>query len=639
MFIAFSRKLLLIMVLLGLMSGVPASAQYWNDATHLFKQETEWLADNVAKETKAEFQFNTNGFVAYADRKTPEVGDVETFTTCNILKNAPERIRAVLKKIGTHCYVYVEQGRKIEAKVLTRIASNFDKKILPEVHSMFGREWSPGIDGDKKITLLLLDIKDSYAPSKGRKGFTAGYFYAGDEYNKSKNANSNEREMLYLDVYPGNPSSDKFLSVIAHEFQHMVQWNNDPKEYDWVDESLSQLAPFLCGYGHPPQVLAFIRNPDNNLCAWSKENMLANYGQVYLWAYYISTHISTSDERRRSFVRKMVEQKSQGLSGLNAAIKKQGIKNNVANLFRSFCLANYLNDSSFARGAYGYDKNLAKLAIKPQVKDSSSPAKGKSSVKCWSAKAVQIESQSFIGQKVEVSFVGQKISAGKYSNNFDVAFVSWSKSRKSKPSVDWLAIRKFNASKVIKVPSEHDKMMLLVVNRGPSVMKVEQAYAKGAKAAAFSYYVGRTNLPIATTSARNRASSPGRSSSSTSRRRVSRSGARRMIDEIIAGPILEDSAGDILSQKDTSEQSASEVSFELAFQKISGFEDSLIEEVRAGIAEENFDFLLDFIEVYRIADEDGKVKLNSLKNRILDVLRFEEIQGNNKVSQFKTDLE
>ena len=625
-----------VFVLIGLLicQHCPAFAADGNemvsDVTQIFKKQAESLLGPDGQIESFEQQLNEAGIIAYADRRAPAVGDVHIFNTMNLASNQPLRIRAALKKIGVHCYVFVEQGRSVKEDVLNRIVAHFDRKIHPEVNSMFGDEFSPGIDGDKRITLLLLDIKDSYDPANGRRGFTAGYFNAQDEFSRSKNPQSNQREMLYLDIYPGDPASTKFLSVIAHEFQHMVQWHHDPKEFDWVDESLSQLASFLCGYGHPPQVMSFVRSPHNNLCAWSPENTLANYGQVYLWAYYIATHISSTDERRRAFVRKMVEQKSQGLSGLNAAIKKQGIKNNVANLFRSFCLANYLNDSRIARGAYGYDKHLAKLRINPDLRVSGFPVRGKSSVKPWSARAVNIDAIGTMrGKEVQISFAGQNVAAGNYSNSFDVALVTFSSDRKALPSVNWLSVRKHAANSKVKIPSNHNRAFLLVVNRGSTVMKVEQAYARGARPAVFSFSIA---IPGAS-----RVASVN-SSSSRTRSRVDSGRARRMIDEILASPFNEDFSGDILAQKDDNEKTVEEVELELAFQKIAATEDELIEQVRADVADGETALIDMFIEILNGLDEEKQLKLLPLKSRIVDILRFEQLQGNERASQLLSSL-
>ena len=256
------------------------------DLTQMFNKSTRELADG--ERISVGQQMIREG-KAFADVKPIELGDQATFNTYNLEANCNEKIKATVKKIGKHCYVYLQNGVKVPQKTIDKIANAFDNKIYPEDRSMFGSEWNPGIDDDARITLLLLDIKDGYNPSIGNNAYTGGYFNAGDCYPKSKYPTSNEKEMLYLDVNPSDPNSDKFLSVLAHEFQHMIHWNHDPKEYTWLNESMSQLAPYLCGYGHPNQVEAYLRSPDNNLCGWLDDDMVANYGQVYMWAQYIST--------------------------------------------------------------------------------------------------------------------------------------------------------------------------------------------------------------------------------------------------------------------------------------------------------------------------------------------------------------
>ena len=64
----------------------------------------------------------------------------------------------------------------------------------------------------------------------------------------------------------------------------------------------------------------------------------------------------------------MVSQKSQGFSGINAAIEKQGIKNTAKNLFRNFCVANYLNDDRIENSAYGYPSILSRFYLNPEEK-------------------------------------------------------------------------------------------------------------------------------------------------------------------------------------------------------------------------------------------------------------------------------
>ena len=628
----FSLKMACVAALVLLMAS-PGYTHESIDLTQHFARETMALAETEFKDINGEAVRRVPAGVAYADIKPPEVGDMAVFNTYNIKRNAPEKINAQLKKIGKHCYVYLQQNsRRIDAAGIGKIATTFDNRIYPECRSMFGNEWNPGIDGDSRITLLLLDIQDTYNPEQGQKGFTAGYFNAGDCYAKSKYPNSNEREMLYLDIYPSDPSTDKFLSVIAHEFQHMIHWNNDPKEFTWVNESLSQLAPFLCGYGHPPQVQAFVRNPDNNMAAWSNDDMIANYGQVYLWSQYISTRIASTDDRRRAFVRRMVAQTSQGFSGLNAAIKKQGIKNNARNLFRNFCVANYLNDDRIEQGTYSYEKSLARLALTPEIKISSAPFEGKGSVKCWSAKAVQINPVSFKGRQFRVSFAGQKISATNYSNDFDVALVRYSSDGKKEPLVDWLDVTEFKASKVFSHTTAHDRMMLIIINRGPETMKIEQAFAKGAAPAAFSF-------AVRTISAQNGAPRIARSgSSSSSARRTSRSRARSIMEEI-SNAGFDESAGLLLSADADVDRSAAEIDYDFAFQKITMREDELISSIREGVGTGDYSLVEEFTTFFAAGNDEGKAKLQTLKNRIRDILKFEQLQENETAAGFLTVIE
>ncbi len=638
---------------LALLLTLPAYSQPDGsvDLTQFFARQTSALADDaeeleaVAGHAAAAPQ--VPGLVSYADVKPREVGDIETFSSFNIVRNAHERVSARLEKIGAHCYIYVQQGRNVSQQNINRIAETFDKRIYAEARSMFGSEKSPGIDNDQRITLLLLDIRDYYDPERGVKGFTAGYFNAGDCYSRAKFPESNMREMLYLDVYPGDPSTDKFLSVIAHEFQHMIHWSYDSKEFTWVNESLSQLAPFLCGLGHPSQVEAFMRNPDNNMLAWSDDDMIANYGQVYFWAQYISTRIASTDERRRAFIRRMVSQKSQGLSGLNAAIEKQGIKNNVRNLFRSFCVANYLNDDRIERGIYSYEKSLSRFLLKPDIKVAGIPYEGKGSVKCWSARAIQINPAAFRGSDARFAFAGQKISAAGYSNDFDVAVIGYSSDGKYEPVVSWLNVKDYKAMDVVKVTAEHDRLMMVVVNRGPEVMKAEQAFARNASPALFSFRVSKVGTQtgpaprVASRTTGNRSAERTRvaRASGSSSSRTSRSRARSILEEIASSIGLDESAGVLLGDPDENNRSAAEISYDFAFQKISSGENELVDAIRAALAEGQAELVVDFAAYYRDQNTAGKEKLHILKNRIRDMLKFEEMQGNTQATELLTLIE
>ncbi len=619
---------------LSMLLALPAHAQMV-DLTQMFNNNTRALADS--ERVSVGQQMMREGR-AFADVKPAEVGDKATFNTYNLEKNTNEKIQATLKKIGKHCYVYVAAGAKVDAKSIDKLVNAFDNKIYPEDRSMFGEEWNPGIDDDARITLLLLDIKDGYNPSAGNYAYTGGYFNAGDCYTKEKYPTSNQREMLYLDVNPSDPSSDKFLSVVAHEFQHMIHWNHDPKEFTWVNESMSQLASYLCGYGHPSQVDAFLRSPDNNMCAWSDDDMVANYGQVYMWAQYISTRIASTDERRRSFIRKMVGQTSHGMSGLNAAIEKQGIKNNARNLFKNFCVANYLNDNSIANGAYGYDNNLSRFYLDPEIKIDKAPFKGKSSVKCWSAKAIKINPASFKGNTITVNFAGQKIATTEYSNAFDVAVVNYASDGNTDPSVTWLNVKDFKACQQINVSSKHDRMMLVVVHRGSEVMKVEQAFAKNCGAANFAFSLTAGEEPVKLASS---ASTKAKAAKKTTNKKKStkKKTSKSILNEMFACMDQTSASSEKLGKGSEEQQQETSVEYELAQQRLKAIENLFLANVKQEINGDTCELAEAYITHFVNAGPIRKLLMIPSMRRLIEVLNFEKLNGNERAAQLLEMLE
>ena len=607
---------------LAITLSVPSYASGPVDLTQMFINNTREIADS---ERVSVGQLNIREGRAFADVKPAEVGDQASFNTYNLEQNCNEKIKATLKKIGKHCYVYVQNGKSVNQKTIDKIAHAFDNKIYPEDRSMFGEEWCPGIDDDSRITLLLLDIKDGYNPSSGNYAYTGGYFNAGDCYPRSKYATSNQREMLYLDINPSDPSSDKFLSVMAHEFQHMIHWNHDPKEYTWVNESMSQLAPYLCGYGHPSQIDAFLRSPDNNMCAWSNDDIVANYGQVYMWAQYISTRIASTEERRRAFIRRMVAQTSAGMNGVNAAIEKQGIKNSARNLFRNFCVANYLNDSRISNGDYGYNKELSRFYLSPAITLEKAPFKGKDSVKCWSSKCIKINPAPMKGKKVLVSFAGQKIATSEVKNAFDVALVHYSTSDSNVlPKVNWLNVRDYKVNQEVVIPSEYDRMLMVVVHRGPETAKAEQAFAKACGSANFTFAFGSTNTNG--TNASIASSKPKASKTKTTAKKKSSSRKKSIMAEILETADKTRASGEKLA-KGGADTDANMIEYELAEQRLKFIENIFLAQVKKEIAGDSSTIAREFITFYANSSQARKVCLCGIMRRLKEILIFEKMQG------------
>lgn len=279
------------------------------------------------------------------------VGQQQVFWAYNFETGQYYQILATLKKVGTHCYVYVENGWVISATAINNAASEFDTTIYPTDTGIFGTE--PDVDGDHRVTILLMDIQDGYP---GSEGWTAGYF---DPTNEYYDAHSNLREMVYMDIYPGDPVTNPtmFYGNLAHEFQHMIHYSRDPDEHSWIDEGCATLAEFLCGYGHNSNVRYFLAAPDNSLTSWA--GALSDYGQVYLFLFYLWENYGGSP-----FVTHLTQNPDNGTAGITSSLAAKGYFSDFDTVFAEWTLANYLDDPSIGSGKYGYN-GLDITAISP----------------------------------------------------------------------------------------------------------------------------------------------------------------------------------------------------------------------------------------------------------------------------------
>lgn len=284
------------------------------------------------------------------------LGQQTTFWAYDFQTGTYYQFTATLQRIGVHAYVYVENGQSISGTVLDNIVTEFDNTIYASNTTIFGNEPNPGIDGDTRITILLLNIRDPYYYGYGNV-YVAGYYTSADEYPQSWISHSNEREMFYMDVSPATPGSQSFYGTLAHEFQHMIHWNHDPYEETWINEGLSDLAIFRAGYGHPSShVSRFLQAPDTALTTWGGQ--LADYGAAYLWSLYLWEKFGGD-----ATITTLVDEGSNGITGINDMLAARGYGDTFADIFPRWPLANYLDDTSIGSAPffYGYT-NLDLLA-------------------------------------------------------------------------------------------------------------------------------------------------------------------------------------------------------------------------------------------------------------------------------------
>ena len=266
------------------------------------------------------------------------LGDRETFWLHDVTRNTYHTTTAILRYETPHAYWWVAEGFDVADDLLARSARNFEQGTYPRNRSLFGSEPRPGIDGDPHVYLFLGDVPG-----------VAGYFSSPDEYPVEIRPQSNQHEMIYLNLRDIVPGDDYFDGVLAHEFQHMIHWSVDRDEATWVNEGLSELAAALNGYDVGGSEGFFLQAPDTQLTTWPDlENSGPYYGASFLFLTYF--HDLYGDEA----VRQLVAEPANGIAGFDAVLARLDPGRSFEDLFAGWLVANYLDGLGVEEERYGY---------------------------------------------------------------------------------------------------------------------------------------------------------------------------------------------------------------------------------------------------------------------------------------------
>lgn len=333
-----------------------------------------------------------------------QVGAPETFWVIDNSQTPPRQFQAnvTLQYITPHSYWWVEDGFDVSQADLQRSAEQFENQTYPTNRAFFGSEWSPGVDSDVRVNIFMGNVPG-----------VAGLFSASNSFSRLAEPYSNEREMFYINLTALPPGNTYFDSVLAHEFQHMIHWNQDRNESTWVNEGLSELAPFINGYGSSSFVGVFRNVPDTQLTSWadSPNEATANYGGSFLFMAYFLQRFG------EELTQAMVANPHNGIAGFNAVLSAHGRSEQFDDIFTDFLVANYLNDPTPAEGQWGYkDLTLEPLNISDHY--SVFPAESSTEVHQYGGDYIELTGNGdltieFTGA-AEVKVVDNKAHSGKY---------------------------------------------------------------------------------------------------------------------------------------------------------------------------------------------------------------------------------
>ncbi|MCK4414876.1 MAG: hypothetical protein KAY32_15180 [Candidatus Eisenbacteria sp.] len=207
-----------------------------------------------------------------------------------------------------------------------------------EIDSLSFGDPPDALDGDPRIYLLWYDFEIA----------ADGFFFWFDQYpdGTQPGYRSNECEVLYLNSNASHaPSSDYMLSVVAHEFEHLIHWKYDANEDTWVDEGLAELAMWF--YGRPDEISNFNAHPDNRLTKW--DGTWADYIKTYLWTLYFFERYGGHET-----IYAVVHEAANSIAGYEAVLDDFGYTEDCADVFADWAVANYLDDPTIGDGRFGY---------------------------------------------------------------------------------------------------------------------------------------------------------------------------------------------------------------------------------------------------------------------------------------------
>ncbi len=256
---------------------------------------------------------------------------------------------ATLRYVGDRSYFYVEDkywdglnslGQNTLIDNITTLADAFDNNIYSKETAVWGSEPNPGVDGDPRITILLEEM----TVNRG------GYFETSNGYKKEEAQDSNEREMVSLNVEV--VITDPFLEKVflAHEFQHLISFNQKEKilnssEDVWFNELRSEYSVSLAGYSYPysgsnleHRVQTFSNNRSDSLTEWPNNNL--DYATVALFAEYLVEQFGTN------ILSDTLKSHLAGIPSLNKYLTDGGYLENFSDIFINWLGALYLNNVS-----------------------------------------------------------------------------------------------------------------------------------------------------------------------------------------------------------------------------------------------------------------------------------------------------
>lgn len=313
----------------------------------------------------------TNSMVPkYTNTTKYNVGNTRIF----YLNGTNKTVNATLMFSSKKAQIWTTSKIDFTNEDLEKLGTEFDEKIYPTVTKYFGEESDVNHDG--KIDILFHDIQDEFETTGA---YISGYFDPYDIEPINYQSFGNNSEILHIDTYPslgtsiGHKDITKAYDTIAHEFQHMVSFNqnvlveNDTQLDTWIDEGLSMaseeaysgkvLNDRIDYYNHSDSI-----KKGKSLLLWDEDDdVLSNYALSYLFFQYLKIQCEQGD----NIFKEIIDDQHHNYLAVENVIQKYiDPKMSFSRFLLNFHKALFLKESE---GPYGFHGIEGFNKIAPQI--------------------------------------------------------------------------------------------------------------------------------------------------------------------------------------------------------------------------------------------------------------------------------
>lgn len=259
------------------------------------------------------------------------VGSREQFWVYDWDKKTNFQVGASIRVMTASAKWWIVDGLSVDQRDLETAAGIFESRIYPATRKAYGSEWSPGIDADPRVNVLVARIP----------GQAAGYYSSTDEQPRWVFEYSAEREIVFINMpFGGRLATEGLYGTLAHEMCHMIQFNKRARSIVWFSEGQAELCSRtgVATTSSSGFEALFLQQPDTQLNDWPELGNISalHYGGSYLLLEFLRQRAG-GEELINAFLAKGIDTPND----LDTVLRARG-QAGLEELFLDFVAANAL---------------------------------------------------------------------------------------------------------------------------------------------------------------------------------------------------------------------------------------------------------------------------------------------------------